>query len=126
MSFTVYTGKHSFFWYEIFVVNSDIEKGASDTTISATSTFFYLMVIHPEIQAKAQVEIDRVVGLDRLPSFEDRQSLPYIDAIYREVLRWKPPDPMGIAHRAEKDDTYKGYLIPEGSPRCPLIFCSCY
>ena len=84
------------------------------------------MVTHPEIQAKAQVEIDRVVGLDRLPSFEDRQSLPYIDAIYREVLRWKPPDPMGIAHRVEKDDTYKGYLISEGSPLYPLIFCSCY
>lgn len=74
------------------------------------------MVTHPEIQAKAQAEIDRVVGVDRLPGFEDRQSLPYVDAIYREVLRWKPPDPMGIAHRAEKDDTYKGYFIPEGSP----------
>ncbi len=73
------------------------------------------MATHPEIQAKAQAEIDRVVDLDRLPGFEDRQSLPYIDAIYREVLRWKPPTPIGIPHRAEKDDTYKGYFIPEGT-----------
>lgn len=80
------------------------------------------MATHPEIQAKAQAEIDRVVGVDRLPGFDDRQSLPYIDAIYREVLRWKPPTPIGIPHRAEKDDTYKGYFIPEGSELYLLCF----
>ncbi len=81
------------------------------------------MVTHPENTGKkAQAEIDRVGwAWIACQALKTRQSLPYIDAIYREVLRWKPPDPMGIAHRAEKDDTYKGYLIPEGSPRCPLI-----
>jgi cytochrome P450 len=46
------------------------------------------MILHPEVQQKAQEEIDQIVGKDRLPEFSDRQSLPYIDAIVKEVLRW--------------------------------------
>jgi Cytochrome P450 len=45
------------------------------------------MVLHPDIQTKAQVQIDLVVGHDRLPGFNDRASLPYIDYIVQEVLR---------------------------------------
>jgi cytochrome P450 len=53
------------------------------------------MVLHPEVQAKAQADIDRVVGKDRLPDFDDRPGLPYLDAILRETLRWHPVFPMG-------------------------------
>jgi hypothetical protein len=51
------------------------------------------MILNPEAQAKAQAEIDTVVGCDRLPGFDDRESLPYIEAIYRELLRFRPPTP---------------------------------
>lgn len=47
------------------------------------------MVLHPDVQAKAQEELDRLCP-DRLPSFEDRDCLPYIEAIVREALRWHP------------------------------------
>ncbi len=53
-------------------------------------------VIHPEIQAKAQAEIDAVVGKNRLPNFEDRPHLPYVEAILLETLRWNPALPMGV------------------------------
>ena len=53
-------------------------------------TFFLMMVVHPAIQDKAQAQIDAVVGKDRLPSIEDRPLLPFIDAIFREVLRYNP------------------------------------
>lgn len=53
------------------------------------------MCMHPDVQAKAQEEIDRVVGKDRLPAFEDRRSLPYVEAVYREVMRLDPPIPLG-------------------------------
>ena len=46
-----------------------------------------VMLMHPEVQRKAQEELDRVVGRDRLPEFEDRDSLPYLDALTKEVLR---------------------------------------
>jgi len=53
------------------------------------------MVLHPEVQAKAQADIDRVIGKDRLPDFDDRPALPYVDAILRETLRWYPAAPLG-------------------------------
>lgn len=72
------------------------------------------MAVHPEVQKKAQAEIDQVIGPERLPEFDDRPSLPYIEAIYREVLRFAPPGPLGMPHRLMEDDYYKGYFIPRG------------
>ncbi|KAJ7811371.1 cytochrome P450 [Mycena leptocephala] len=66
-------------------------------------------------QQKAQSEIDTVIGIHRLPEFEDRPSLPFVEALYREVMRWKPVTPLGMAHAASADDIYNGYFIPKGS-----------
>ena len=53
------------------------------------------MALHPEVQKKAQAEIDAVVGPHRLPDFEDRRSLPYINAIIvKESMRWHPVAPL--------------------------------
>ncbi|KAF8868692.1 cytochrome P450 [Infundibulicybe gibba] len=60
----------------------------ADTTVSSIATFFYAMAISPNVQRKAQHEIDAVVGNDRLPEPGDRPLLPYVEAIYREVMRW--------------------------------------
>lgn len=49
--------------------------------------FFLSMIEHPEVMAKAQKEIDSVVGNDRLPTFADRKNLPYIEAVFNECLR---------------------------------------
>ena len=81
---------------------------------SAIKTFFYSMALHPDIQKKAQKEIDRVVGSRRLPDFNDRESMPYTDAIYHEVIRIRPVAPMGFPHTSTEDDIYKGYFIPKG------------
>jgi cytochrome P450 len=53
------------------------------------------MTLFPEIQKRAQAEIDAVVGNDRLPSFSDRNQLPYIEALVKEVLRWNIIVPLG-------------------------------
>lgn len=53
------------------------------------------MIRYPKVQAKAQAEIDRVVGTKRLPSFEDQEQLPYINQIMKEVMRWQPVTPLG-------------------------------
>ena len=54
------------------------------------------MTLHPEIQAKAQAEVDSILGHDkRLPTFEDKPKLPYVNAIVKEVLRWNPHVPLG-------------------------------
>ncbi|EGN99175.1 hypothetical protein SERLA73DRAFT_182045, partial [Serpula lacrymans var. lacrymans S7.3] len=73
------------------------------------------MIQNPQVQAKAQSEIDTMVGHNRLPSFDDRPSLPYIDAVLRETLRWHPVAPLGIAHAVSNDDIYEGYHLPKGA-----------
>ncbi|KAL0068438.1 hypothetical protein AAF712_004516 [Marasmius tenuissimus] len=86
-----------------------------ETSVSALLTFILAMTLHPEVQARAQKEIESVVGPGGLPDFNDRDSLPYINAIVAEVLRWHPPLPLSVPHRAVNDDVYAGYHIPAGA-----------
>ncbi len=53
------------------------------------------MVLYPEVQEKARKELDHIVGSHRLPDFSDQPSLPYIEAIVKETLRWNPVVPLG-------------------------------
>lgn len=87
----------------------------ADTTVSVMATFFLAMTMYPEIQRKAQEELDRIVGTDRLPDFSDEPSLPYTSAVMKEVLRWQQVAPFAIPHRVMADDVYNGYFIPKGS-----------
>ncbi len=73
------------------------------------------MAMYPLVQKKAQQELETVLGFGRLPEFSDRPSLPYIQAIVKELLRWHSVTPLGMPHRAVADDEYKGYFIPEGA-----------
>jgi cytochrome P450 len=53
------------------------------------------MVLYPDVQTRARAEIDQAVGHDKMPCLDDRASLPYLDAILCEVLRWYPVFPLG-------------------------------
>lgn len=59
------------------------------------ATFFLAMELFPEVQLKAQEELDAVIGCDRLPTMQDMKDLPYVRCIMKEVLRWIPPVPLG-------------------------------
>ncbi|KZT68589.1 cytochrome P450 [Daedalea quercina L-15889] len=89
--------------------------GGSDTTVSALGSFFLAMLLYPDTQRKAQAELDRVIGNDRLPDFPDERSLPYITAIVQEVLRWRPVTPLAVPHRLTSEDEYHGYRLPAGA-----------
>ncbi|KZT67723.1 cytochrome P450 [Daedalea quercina L-15889] len=93
-----------------------------DTTATALSAFVLSMVLHPDACKKAQEEIDHVVGDSRLPDFGDRSSLPYVEAVLKEVLRWIPPVPLGLPHRLTEEDTYRSLMIPEGSMMIPNVW----
>jgi cytochrome P450 len=73
------------------------------------------MVLFSEVQKKAQEELDRVVGEDRLPAWEDEENLPYVRGLIKEVLRWRPVNKFGMPHATSEDDWYEGYFIPKGS-----------
>lgn len=73
------------------------------------------MIAYPEVQRRAQTELDTVVGRSRVPTFSDFSSLPYIQAIVKEVLRWRPPLPFSLPHATTEDDWYNGMFIPKGT-----------
>ncbi|KAI0628180.1 cytochrome P450 [Trametes polyzona] len=87
----------------------------SDTSVASLKALFLAMAITPDVQKKAQEELDRVVGRNRLPDFEDRDNLPYINAIVKELTRWNIVTPLALPHASVEDDQYKGYFIPKGS-----------
>ncbi|KAF2003838.1 cytochrome P450 [Amniculicola lignicola CBS 123094] len=93
---------------------------AGALTIAAPmQTFCLAMCYYPQYLPMLQEEVDRVCG-DRLPVAEDRPNLPFLRAVIRESLRWRPPVPTGIPHYLTEDDEYNGYHIPKGSVMHPL------
>ncbi|KIJ17980.1 hypothetical protein PAXINDRAFT_9069 [Paxillus involutus ATCC 200175] len=88
---------------------------STETTSSVIRMFTLAMVQNPHIWKRAQAEIDAVFGMDRLPDFEDRPSLPYVEAILRETMRWQPVTPFGVPHATTSSDIYKGFYIPKGA-----------
>ena len=55
------------------------------------------MTLYPAVQRRAQAELDAVVGRDRLPTFEDRRQMPYVENVAREALRWKVVTNLGAS-----------------------------
>ncbi|THU92071.1 cytochrome P450 [Dendrothele bispora CBS 962.96] len=86
----------------------------TDTTVSLIMSSILVLSHHPEVLEKAHEELDRVIGTSRLPQFQDRDKLPYIQAFIKEVERMYPVTPLAVAHRVISDDIFNGYFIPKG------------
>ena len=91
-----------------------ITAGTDTTAISVEWTIAEL-IKNPRVQQKAQDELDRVVGLERVMTEADIPNLPYLQAIVKESLRLHPPTPLMLPHRAKTTVKIGGYDIPEGS-----------
>ncbi|KAM5530936.1 hypothetical protein V8D89_015381 [Ganoderma adspersum] len=100
-----------------FAMNSGgvVYSAGADTTVAALLNFVLAMTLYPDVQRHAQKELDDVVGRDRLPTFEDRDRLPYIANVVKETFRWKAVSPLGVPHATTEDDTYRGMFIPKGT-----------
>jgi len=72
------------------------------------------MAHFPDVQAKAQAEIDALTYRIRLPNFKDKPSTPYLDATLLETLRWASVVPLAVPHSSTEEDEYKGFRIPAG------------
>ncbi|KIJ60843.1 hypothetical protein HYDPIDRAFT_116705 [Hydnomerulius pinastri MD-312] len=86
-----------------------------ETTSSYLMAFLLAMTMDYSIQERAQAEIDSVVGKGRLPDFDDRPSLPYVEALLRELMRWHQVAPFGVGHAVTEDDVYDGVFIPKNT-----------
>jgi cytochrome P450 len=88
----------------------------SDTTASTLCSAFLALVTNPETLHAAHAELDAVIGSSRTPVFDDEKSLPYIRALCKEVLRWRPVAVLGgTPHASTESDTYRGFYIPAGT-----------
>ncbi|KAI0274083.1 cytochrome P450 [Russula aff. rugulosa BPL654] len=81
---------------------------------SVLMVFVVAVLLRPEVQTMAQKELDAVTRRERLPELEDRLKLPFVDAICKEVIRWKPVAPLGVPHATTEDDVYNGFFVPKG------------
>ncbi|KAJ8468878.1 hypothetical protein ONZ51_g9347 [Trametes cubensis] len=97
-------------------------EGGSDTTYSTIQGIFLALSLHPDVQRKAQAELDAIIGPHRLPDFEDRESLVYIDAIVKESIRWHNVVPLGVGHCITEDDEFQGYFLPAGAVLVPNVW----
>ncbi|KAI0301926.1 cytochrome P450 [Multifurca ochricompacta] len=78
-------------------------SAGAETTSTTLIWWTLAMMAFPEVQRRAQAELDDVVGRSRLPTFDDAPHLPYVRAVVKEILRWRPVTPLGVAHAAKED-----------------------
>ncbi|KAI9434734.1 cytochrome P450 [Russula earlei] len=90
-------------------------QAGSDTTVNSMTPLFVALILYPEVQKRAQAELDLVLSRDRLPALEDKPRFPYIEAMCKEFTRWRMVTPMGVPHATTEDDVYRGFFIPKGS-----------
>ncbi|KAK3689256.1 cytochrome P450 [Podospora appendiculata] len=99
-----------------YTAGSPFGAGVETSAGSLASFFLACAKFGPSFIPKAQQELDRVVGGDRLPTFADLDRLYYVRAIASETLRWRPVAVLGgTPHASTADDVYKGMFIPRGS-----------
>ncbi|KAJ7780309.1 cytochrome P450 [Mycena maculata] len=94
-------------------VSATLYAAGAETTSGQLAWFIMAMILYPETQKKAQEEIDRVVGRDRLPVFRDHGNLPYVRALVKETMRWRGVAPLGVPRRLAQDDYYEGHFLPK-------------
>ncbi|KAI6108178.1 cytochrome P450 [Pisolithus sp. B1] len=96
-------------------IAAGIHIAAAETTSSTLKVSMLAMILNPKIQDKVHEELDAVVGKGVLPTFEDRERLPYMQAVLYEVMRWHPVLPLGVPRATTASDIVEGYYIPKGT-----------
>ncbi|XP_077801004.1 cytochrome P450 family 2 subfamily C member 18 isoform X1 [Macaca mulatta] len=90
--------------------------GAGTETTSTTLRYALLLLLkHPEVTAKVQEEIERVIGRNRSPCMQDRSHMPYTDAVVHEIQRYIDLLPTNLPHAVTCDVKFRNYLIPKGT-----------
>ncbi|KAK6355282.1 hypothetical protein TWF696_004394 [Orbilia brochopaga] len=107
--------KSEFTAHELAFIGGVQLEGGSDTSASILTAFVQAMVHWPEVQKKAQKQIDAVVGEDRSPNWDDFPNLQYVNAIMKETHRWRPVTPLSFPHCLSEEQYLDGYLLPKGS-----------
>ncbi|XP_011831421.1 PREDICTED: cytochrome P450 2C9-like [Mandrillus leucophaeus] len=93
----------------------DLFTAGTETTSTTLRYALLLLLKHPEVTAKVQEEIERVIGRNRSPCMQDRSHMPYTDAVVHEVQRYIDLLPTNLPHAVTCDVKFRNYLIPKGT-----------
>lgn len=99
----------------------DLFLAGSETTSTTLTWAVLYMIRYPDVQTKVQQELDEIVGLERLPSVQDRAKLPYTEAVLMEIQRYANIVPNGVQHVSSRDITIRGVVIPANTMVNPLF-----
>ncbi|XP_048802319.1 cytochrome P450 2J2-like isoform X2 [Lagopus muta] len=99
----------------------DLFFAGTETTSTTIRWALLFMAVYPEIQARVQAEIDAVIGQCRQPALEDRNSMPYTNAVIHEVQRKGNIIPFNVPREAVKDTILAGFRVPKGSVLIPNL-----
>lgn len=94
---------------------SDLFIAGTHTTSTSIQWALLYLITHPDVQNKMRHEMDMVLGVSRLPSYENRHSLPYCQAVVSEVLRCGNIAPITLPHGVNYDVDFRGYKIPQNT-----------
>ncbi|MQM10445.1 hypothetical protein Taro_043330 [Colocasia esculenta] len=107
--------EHLSFDMPVVMALQDMITAGMDTTAISVEWAMTELIKNPGVQAKAQEELDRVVGRDRIMTEADFPNLPYLQWVAKEALRLHPPTPLMLPHKANADVKLAGYDVPKGS-----------
>ncbi|XP_007941160.1 cytochrome P450 2F3 [Orycteropus afer afer] len=110
-----------FYMDTLLMTTHNLLFGGTETVGTTLRHAFLALMKYPEVQARVQEEIDRVVGRARLPSLDDRAAMPYTDAVIHEVQRFADVIPMNLPHRVIRDTVFRGFLLPKGTDVITLL-----
>ncbi|XP_048413320.2 cytochrome P450 2D3-like isoform X1 [Stegostoma tigrinum] len=104
----------------------DLFAAGTETTSTTLRWALLFMVLHPDVQSKVQEEIDSVIGKDRKPALEDREEMPYTNAVIHETQRAGNIVPISLPHQTYRDTEVLGYTIPKGTTIIPNLSSSLF
>ncbi|PFX13863.1 Steroid 17-alpha-hydroxylase/17,20 lyase [Stylophora pistillata] len=93
----------------------DLAVAGTDTTTEFLTWSLLYLASYPDIQTKIHQQLDDVIGRDRLPCFQDRSSLPYLEATISEIIRHSSFTNVSVPHRVRSNTTLGNHDIPENS-----------
>uniref|UniRef100_A0A8C0WYN1 Cytochrome P450 n=1 Tax=Castor canadensis TaxID=51338 RepID=A0A8C0WYN1_CASCN len=93
----------------------------TETTSTTLHYGFLFMLKYPHVVERVQKEIKEVIGSHCLPALDDRNKMPYTDAVIHEIQRFSDLLPIGAPHMVTKDTAFRGFIIPKNTEVYPIL-----
>ncbi|KAM5145968.1 cytochrome P450 2G1-like [Mantella aurantiaca] len=113
---------HTVYNYKNLIASTlQIFFGGVETTSSTLTYVFLIFMKNPDVLSKVCDEIDCIIGQDRSPKMQDRNHMPFTNAVIHEMQRYIDLIPMGVTRKTTRDIEFRGYYLPKDTNVYPMI-----